>query len=216
MPGLNKQAQRQLYETASAQAGYFTASQAIEAGYADANHPLYVRNGDWVREHRGIYRLSQFPQTTDRPELMMWYLWSRDRSGNPQGVYSHQTALDLYEVSDLMPAKLHITVPKTFRKSQATPSVLVLHRADLDDSEISNRFFVPVTTARRTFEDLLAEQKVSIEILVPAFAESVHRGLINKRDVVAMQGNSRLGQIIEPFITEVMRTANERTKLFLS
>ncbi|HYI96135.1 MAG TPA: hypothetical protein VEX68_21505 [Bryobacteraceae bacterium] len=31
-----------------------------------------------------------------------------------EGVYSHQTARILYELSDLNPAKLHLTVPPAF------------------------------------------------------------------------------------------------------
>jgi|GEM_PF-5608877 len=36
--------------------------------------------GNWIREHRGIYRLRQFP-LTEGGYLVLWSLWSRDRSG---------------------------------------------------------------------------------------------------------------------------------------
>lgn len=40
-------------------------SEAFDA----RNHPYHVRVGDWVREHRGIYRLAYFP-LPERPDLI--------------------------------------------------------------------------------------------------------------------------------------------------
>jgi predicted transcriptional regulator of viral defense system len=94
--------------------------------------------GNWIREQRGIYRLARFPQG-DQIQLVLWHLWSQNRAGEPQGVYSHQTALGIYEFSDVMPAKLHLTVPPTFRRNAAIPKVLVLHRAGLKASDVEIR-----------------------------------------------------------------------------
>jgi len=47
-----------------------------------------------------------------RPDV--WQLWSRNRQDQPQGVFSHATALTLPELSDAMPAKLDMTVPPGF------------------------------------------------------------------------------------------------------
>jgi len=41
-----------------------------------------------------LYRLADFP-TTERPDLMLWYLWSKNRQEIPEGIYSHETALSL-------------------------------------------------------------------------------------------------------------------------
>jgi predicted transcriptional regulator of viral defense system len=45
-------------------------------------------------------------------------------------VYSHHTALSLYDLSDLNPSKLHMTVPMDFRRNSEIPGILVLHFAD--------------------------------------------------------------------------------------
>jgi len=87
---------------------------------AENTHPHHVQVGNWVREHRGIYRLALFP-TAEQPDLVKWALWSRNRDEVTEGVYSHQTALGLYELSDLNPAKLHVTVPTHFRRSSENP-----------------------------------------------------------------------------------------------
>jgi hypothetical protein len=49
---------------------------------------------NWIREHRGIYRLADFP-VPERRDLMFWYLWSQNRQEVPEGTYSHDTALSL-------------------------------------------------------------------------------------------------------------------------
>src|SRR6516164_1549508 len=59
----HKKAFRRLYEVAEAQQGFFTAKQAKSAGFAENTHPYHVRAGNWIREHRGIYRLRLFPPT---------------------------------------------------------------------------------------------------------------------------------------------------------
>ena len=106
----HRDAERRLFEIAEAQQGFFTAKQAKAAGF-DANTDSYhVHVGNWIREHRGIYRLALFP-LTEHPDLVRWSLWSRNRNEATEGVCNHQTALSLHELFDLNPAKLHMTVP---------------------------------------------------------------------------------------------------------
>src|ERR1039458_4034140 len=128
-------AAKRLYEIAEGQEGFFTTKQAKAAGFAENTHPYHVQARNWIREHRGIYRLASFPRG-ERPDLMLWSLWSRNRKEEVQGVYSHQTALSLHDLSDVMPAKLHMTVPRSFRRNSEVPRVLALHFADLLQSGI--------------------------------------------------------------------------------
>src|ERR1039458_8882317 len=84
----HREASRRLFEIAEHQQGFFTTKQAKAAGFAENTHPYHVQVGNWIREHRAIYRLALFP-TTDRPELVLWALWSRNRNEEVEGVYSH-------------------------------------------------------------------------------------------------------------------------------
>ena len=93
----------QLFAIAEGQDGYFTMAQALDAGFARSTHSYHVKAGNWLREHRGIYRLKRFP-ATDTGYLALWSLWSRDQQGRIQGVYSHTTALALRDLSDANPA----------------------------------------------------------------------------------------------------------------
>ncbi len=184
--GLTKQALRALYQIAADQNGYFTTKQAIQAGYSDSTHPYHLKNGDWVREYRGIYKLADFPQDR-RPELMLWYLWSRDRNEQPQGVYSHDTALDIYELSDLMPDKIHMTVPRTFRKGQDIPNVLKIDYADLSPEEIRKYYGFRMTSPLRTIADIVWKDSIPQTMIKQAIAEAMERGLINQTAIEAMQ-----------------------------
>jgi|SRR5208283_415602 len=177
-----KEAAKRLYELAEEQQGFFTTKQAKAAGFAENTHPYHVQAGNWIRENRGIYRLSSFPRG-ERPDLMLWSLWSRNRAEAAQGVYSHQTALSLHDLSDVMPAKLHMTVPRSFRRNSEIPRVLFLHFADLLQSDIGVAHGVRVTKPMRTILDLIAGGEMTLSTLREAMREGVRRGLIRRSEI---------------------------------
>jgi predicted transcriptional regulator of viral defense system len=177
-----KEAAKRLYEIAEGQQGFFTTKQAKAAGFAENTHPYHVQAGNWIREHRGIYRLASFPRG-ERPDLMLWSLWSRNRAEAAQGVYSYQTALSLHDLSDIMPAKLHMTVPRNFRRNSKIPRVLVLYFADLTESDMRAAHGVRVTKPMRTILDLLADGEVSPATLRQALREGLRRGLIRRSEI---------------------------------
>jgi len=190
-----KEAAKRLYEIAEGQQGFFTTKQAKAAGFAENTHPYHVQAENWIRERRGIYRLASFPRG-ERPDLMLWSLWSRDRAEAVQGVYSHQTALSLHDLSDVMPAKLHMTVPTSFRRSSEIPRVLVLHFADLSESDIGAADGVRVIKPIRTILDLLEGGEVPPATLRQALHEGLRRGLIRRSEIAKarkhLAGNKHL------------------------
>ena len=188
MPGAYKESARKLYEIAQSQQGFFTTKQAIRAGFSEPTHPYHVRAGNWIREHRGLYRLADFP-ISDRPDLMQWFLWSQNRLEIPQGTYSHSTALSLHELSDLMPSKLHMTVPKEFRRN-VLPKILVLHRAELKPSEVQEIHGVRVTRPLRAITDLLEDGSTDRSQLKLALDEALRRGLILRKEIERMPHNA--------------------------
>ncbi len=94
----SKDSEARLFAIAETQGGFFTAKQAEDAGFDRRHHAYHVRTGNWQREHRGIHRLTRFPMP-ERPDLILWSLWSRNRDDEIQGTYSHQTALSIYDLS---------------------------------------------------------------------------------------------------------------------
>src|ERR1700681_4060611 len=185
-----KEAARRLYKTAQSQQGFFTTKQAIQAGFAEKTHSYHVKVGNWIREHRGIYRLADFP-TAERPDLMLWNLWSQNRQEVLEGTYSDDTALSLHELSDIMPSKLHMTVPKHFRRNSRIPEVLVLHRADLSESDIQQMQGVRVTRPLFTVLDLLQTGHVDRNLIRQAIDEAMRRGLITGKQIDSLP-NDRL------------------------
>src|SRR6516165_9893279 len=160
----HREAARRLFEIAEQQQGFFTTKQAKAAGFAENTHPYHVQAGNWIREHRGIYRLALFPMA-DRPDLVLWALWSRNRDEQVQGVYSHDTALSLHDLSDPNPAKLHITVPTDFRRNSEIPRILKLHYADLFDSDVQTAQGFKLTRPLRTVLDVIESGTVERNII---------------------------------------------------
>lgn len=174
--------QDRLFEVADRQQGYFTAQQAEECGIPHSNFHFRIRSGEWVKLLRGVYRLVRYP-VTERSELVLWILWSRDKKGNPQGVWSHQTALDIHEISDVMPSKMHMTVPPRFRKRVAIPKHLKLHFATLTKSDVETWQGYQVTTPLRTLIDVIEEGIVPEEQIEQAIRDGLRTGILNERDL---------------------------------
>lgn len=179
MPSATRNYQR-LYDVAAEQGGFFTTKQAIQAGYGTNSHSYHVRRGSWIREHRGIYRLANYP-LGERPDLMRWYLWSRNRDEQPQGVYSHETALALHELTDINPVRLSMTVPRGFRRNSAIPDILDLRFDSVAEEEKEQLFGVSVTSVLRTVTDVIEEGHLSKDLLRQAISEAVRSGRISKR-----------------------------------
>ncbi len=114
---------------------------------------------------------------------MLWYLWSQNRQEVPEGTYSHDTALSLHELSDIMPSKLHMTVPKHFRRNSRIPEILLLHRADLAEGEVQEMYGMRVTRPLRTILDLLQAGQVDPSLIRQAIDEAMRRGLVSRKQI---------------------------------
>ncbi len=180
-----------LFRLAESQHGVFTTKQAVEVGYSRKTHAYQVKVGHWLREHRGIYRLAHY-HLDEETELVIWSLWACNREEKPQGVYSHQTALAIFELSDINPSKLHMTVPRTFRRSSEIPPHLVLHHGELRKDAIEQREGYRLTTPLQTIHDVCREASISRDLVKQAISEAVTKGLISQREKRAAQNSSDL------------------------
>lgn len=172
MPEVQSPAWDALYETAASQAGLFTASQAADAGYSLQLLNHHVHGGKFARVRRGVYRLVHFPPS-DQEDLMMVWLWT-----DHQGVFSHETALALHELSDALPAQVHLTLPLDWKTRRLrVPQGVVLHFGTIQEVDRMWNATVPVTSVRKTLADC-ADAKVSPELIQQAEAEARARGLI--------------------------------------
>lgn len=166
----------QLNEVALQQRGYFTSAQARDAGFSRQLLHKYVLSGRVNSELYGVYRLAVFP-FQEHDELIGLWLWT-ERAG----VFSHETALMLYQLSDVLPVQVHVTVPPTWRRRPSIPSTLVLHRAHLPESERTWVGPVPVTTAGRAIRDVF-DAGLDPQLVAQAIAEGKARKLLAQSEV---------------------------------
>jgi predicted transcriptional regulator of viral defense system len=165
-----------LYSIAQSQSGYFTTGQAATAGYSPQLLHKYLGNGRIVRVRRGIYRLVHFP-ASEHEDLVAAWLWAEKAS-----VFSHETALALHDLSDALPAKIHMTIPASWRRRRLrVPASLVLHYADLGDFDRTGFSAVSITSVWRTLRDCI-EANVSPELVRQAVLQARRRGLISEED----------------------------------
>jgi len=170
-----------LYETALAQEGHFTTQQALDAGYSSQLLVKYLNSGKIIRIRRTVYRLKHFPPGQQEDLVALW-LWS-DRAG----VFSHETALMLHELSDVLPARAHLTVPAKWRRRRLQlPDGVVLHYADVPKRDRAWVGAVPVTSPARTLTDCAADY-VSPDFLSSAISQALARGMVNRPQATAVE-----------------------------
>ena len=174
-----KVALRSLTALAASQGGYFTAAQAEGAGYDYPHLSYHLSKGNFERTGRGLYRIPTLPLSEHDDLVRLWF-WSRGRDDEPQGVFSHQTALALFDLAEFIPTKVHMIVPKSFRKRP--PKGCVLHKASLEKSEWREHEVFRVTTPQRALEDLAGDPAMPREQFEQAVKSAASRGLIRQSD----------------------------------
>ncbi len=163
-----------LFEVAATQEGHFTTAQAANVGYSPQLLAKYLASGRITRIRRGIYRLVHFP-AGEHEELVGVWLWTER-----VGVFSHETALMLHGLSDVMPAKTHITLPSSWRSRRLrVPPGVVLHFSGIEEADRAWSGSVPVTTTARTLTDC-ADARVAPEFVRDAFEEATERGIVDR------------------------------------
>lgn len=171
MPG---KAARTILEIAEDQLGYFTAAQARMAGVKPVTLVKMAQRGTVKRVSWGVYRLPNFP-TSPYSQFMAASLWPQARRIGFQGVISHASALSLYELSDVSPPQVHITLAKATRLNRVVPAYLVVHRADLPPSDVRQVHGLPVTTPERSIRDCHAT-KMGASIVRTAIDDAEREG----------------------------------------
>jgi predicted transcriptional regulator of viral defense system len=170
-----------LYGAASAQDGYFTTEQARLAGYSPQLLQKHLQAGRVTRIRRGVYRLVHFP-AGEHEDLAIVWLWSEQA-----GIFSHQTALALHGLSDVLPAEAHLALPLRWRQRRfRVPAGVVLHHMDVPEQERAWVGPVPVTTPRRTLEDC-AREHLAPDLLRQAAQQALKRGLVKRGELAEVE-----------------------------
>ena len=169
-----------LHQLAREQDGLFTTAQAQQLGFSRPLLSHHAARGRLERVFRGIYRVSVLPLADTEAMTALW-LWS-DR----EGVLSHETALYLFELSDVFPRQLHLTLPKHRRHARRQPLFggVALHWRAVERHAWHHH--LPITTPFETIRDCL-EEGTSPELLVDALLQASARGLLIREERRALE-----------------------------
>jgi len=181
----------QLYEIAEEQAGYFTTTQAKKVGFSWERLSNNVKSGKFQRIAQGVYRLAHFPGSAYEDLFIAWLVTG------PNSVISHESALAVYDLSDMLPGEVHVIMP---RNASRRRKGIRLHTNQLSLEEITTRAGLPVTSVARTITDV-ANSGMSQELVFQAIHEALQRGLVSKDELLAQEANrgGRAKQIIHEF-----------------
>ncbi len=192
-----------LYLVAESQAGYFSTEQALAAGMDRSTLAHHAREGGrYVRVRRGLYRLRHFP-TSGHEHVMAAWLPLRQAGA----VVSHESALELHGLSDVIPAAVHLLVPRSKRGQRARPGVQ-LHTAEgpPGPSEAQQvRGLLTTTPARSILDSLQAgSQPEQVELAV---RQALQRGLLTPRRLrqAAAPRSDRVRRFIEDVLAGAAR-----------
>jgi len=169
-PSSTKQANLSgLEEFALGQGGYFDRRDAHAHGITDSLLGYHTRTGRFERILPGVYRLRVAPISSYDEYLLAW-IWT-----NYRGAISHESALALYDLADILPVRVHVTVPRPFHRTSAPFRV---HLAPLPEEEVQTYSGVRATTPARSIVDAAATGTDPTQIH-KAVREALERGLVD-------------------------------------
>ena len=189
-----------LFHVAAAQGGYFTAAQARQRGFSRALLAHHAgAGGRFVRIRRGLYRFRQYPTSPREDVLAAWL------AANPGvAVISHESALDLLQLSDVVPEAVHLTVPRAGRYRPRSPGVRVhTTTRDLAPGDVVIRDGMRMTSAGRSILDA-AEAGMAPEQVIAAVHQALDRGMTAERQLraAAEERSGRVERLVTRALTE--------------
>lgn len=130
-----------LRDLAEQQNGLFTRRQALESGVTLAAVNNYIGHGRVERVAHGIYRYPHLPGG-EFESFQVALL----RTGDPDAILSHETALAIWDVSDANPSRYHVTVPVARRIRRSDNDLYVIHEETLTPEQWTWWELMPVAT----------------------------------------------------------------------
>ena len=190
-----------LQRTAYAQDGLFTTAQAREHGISRQLLARHVQSGRYERLGRGLYKLRDFPGSSHEDLHAKWLAVGADRA-----VVSHESALELHGLGDVIPNLAHFLVSRSSRWIRA-PEGVMLHTTsrELDPGDVVIRNGMRVTSPSRSILDAAAAGTAPEQIEL-GVKQAIAQGLVNAESLIA-QGDhrsQRVSQLIRRAVTDVM------------
>jgi predicted transcriptional regulator of viral defense system len=175
-----------LADLAAENYGYLTTEEVEKEGIDPHRLLELARRGQLERRARGLYRLPLIPPTPV-DAYREATLWPR----GSQGVISHATALDLYELGDANPAKIHLTLPRAHRPRREIPSQYILHHEDLRPGDVRLHEGIPVVSPAKA---IAQSRALGPELLRAAIEDGLRRVLLRPADAEELRDELGLGK----------------------
>jgi predicted transcriptional regulator of viral defense system len=186
---------QQLFYIAEEQAGYFSLAQAKEIGIERQQIYQGVKAGRFWRAAAGVYRFVQF--SASRYEDLHIALLKAGK----HAVVGFQSALYVYELSDLIPDEIHLILPRT--SSRRRPGIR-MHTTHLTQEEITLVEGLRITSVARTISDcayaFVDEQQIRL-----AISQALQRGMTTKKQLInqSMHRPNRVQALILSILEKV-------------
>lgn len=108
-------------ELIQVQSGVISRRQALDKGISSDAIDWQVRSGRWQVLQRGVYLVFTGPPVREAA------LWAALHAAGPGAALSHQTAAELFKLTDRPSAAIHVTIPE--RRRVVSPPGVVIHRS---------------------------------------------------------------------------------------
>lgn len=167
-----------LLERASQQHGYFTTKDAAQEGISWRALTGRLKGGQIDRIERGLYRLPHWPADPNDDLYALQAL-------APFGTFSHETALNLLGLSDIIPSTIHFTIPETSRLT-SRPGIRLhrsRHHAGIDRVLRDGLW---ISTPRRALLDS-ARIGSDPDQLIGAARDAKERAMLTTNDLVVLR-----------------------------
>jgi len=169
-----------LLATAAAQHGFFTTADAAEHGISRRALTWRAQRGSAERIAHGLYRLPHWPID---PSDELYALQAMASFGT----FSHDSALSLLGLTDIIPSTIHFTIPETSRL-RPRPGI-TLHRSRHGATiDRTLREGLWVSTARRALLDA-AREGADPDQLVSAARDARQRAMLTPDDLAELSRN---------------------------
>jgi very-short-patch-repair endonuclease len=138
--------ERRIGELAARQHGVVSRADLLRLGIGENAIDARVKSGRLWRVHRGVYAVGR-PTLTTNGRFTAAVL-----SCGPGAALSHFAAGALLSVLPERGPRIDVTVPRGGQRRRR--GAVIIHRADLPETDITTKHGIPVTTPARTLIDL--------------------------------------------------------------
>jgi predicted transcriptional regulator of viral defense system len=173
-------AKQTLWDVAMDQDGFVTSADVRGLGLPVNELAQLAYRGKLVRAATGVYRFDEFPAGR-AAQYRLAVLWT----GRTDAVLSHETALDLLDLCDINPDRIHVTVPKGTRIRRSGGDGIALHHEDLTARDLSWWEGIRCVTANAAIRQGI-DAGVPVHLLKQAMETARSRGSITPAELRAL------------------------------